>query len=521
VAAEPVAPASHAAARFRSLAPVLVAWVLLTTLTSLPYLRASLSPPPGRTFLGFLFWIEDAYVYLSYVEQAERGAFLFENRLRLEDHRPALVNLEWWSVGFISRLLGGRPLLAYRVFGAGAALLLLLGADLWLRRCGLPESHRFAALLLVFTGGGLGGVRYEIFGPPAWASLDMVSGLYPFIELLANPHFVIGTALLLFTLLAFDTAGWRGGAAGALVGTALGLTRPYDLAVAVAVRAAQVAVTRPPSRWPAGLAPVLGLAPVSAYVYWIHFRDPRFATFRDVAYQPPPLADVLIALAPALLLAAAVWRPSKSAPGEARRATAHLLVWPAVALAAIAFPLLQVSLQVLVGVGLPVLALAALGLSRRPVAATLAAALAMSSTAVLTLRIALRDEPRWMAPTEQVVMARALRRACEPGDRVLAPPEVGLYALGLSACKPYCVPLAQFEGCLATVDSFYVAATPAERSALLDRACITHLVLPHDPGPSPSSWLGDTSFGRLATVGLPPRMSLYERRIETSCRPQR
>ncbi len=49
------------------LRPVLLAWVFLAALTGLPYLRASLAPPPGTTFVGFFYFVDDAYNYLSYV----------------------------------------------------------------------------------------------------------------------------------------------------------------------------------------------------------------------------------------------------------------------------------------------------------------------------------------------------------------------------------------------------------------------------------------------------------------------
>jgi hypothetical protein len=75
---------------------VVVAWLLLSTITLAPYLRAWLFPPPGTAFLGFFYYVDDQYNYLSYVEQAERGAFLFENKLVLEPHAPFLINLEWW-----------------------------------------------------------------------------------------------------------------------------------------------------------------------------------------------------------------------------------------------------------------------------------------------------------------------------------------------------------------------------------------------------------------------------------------
>ena len=132
---------------------MLLLWLLLTAWTSALYLRAGLGPPPGRVFAGTFHWIDDFYNYLSYVQQAEDGAFLFRNKLLPPAAtRPELVNLEWWVVGRVSRLLGHQPLLAYRLFALAAALGLVAGVERWLRRVGVPDTHRLSALFLVLLG---------------------------------------------------------------------------------------------------------------------------------------------------------------------------------------------------------------------------------------------------------------------------------------------------------------------------------------------------------------------------------
>src|SRR5687768_15250048 len=99
-------PSAEAPASAR---PVLLVWVLVGTLVTLPYIVAALSPPPGRTFIGTFHWIDDFHNYVSFAQQAEDGRVLFRNKLLLEEHRGVLVNLEWWATGVISRLVGRRP----------------------------------------------------------------------------------------------------------------------------------------------------------------------------------------------------------------------------------------------------------------------------------------------------------------------------------------------------------------------------------------------------------------------------
>src|SRR5687768_3113098 len=109
--------------------PVVLVVLLLAALVTALYTRASIAPPPGHAFVGFFWFDDDHYNYLSFVQQAESGAALFHNKLLLEDHPRALFNLEWWVVGVVSRLLGGHPLVAYRLFGVAALLALVLGID--------------------------------------------------------------------------------------------------------------------------------------------------------------------------------------------------------------------------------------------------------------------------------------------------------------------------------------------------------------------------------------------------------
>ena len=491
---------------------MLLAWLFVATLTSVPHLRAHVAPPPGLVFTGFFFWRPDMYNYLTYVQQAEDGAFLFENKLAIDDSRRVLVNLEWWTVGRLSAALGRRPNLAYQLFGLAGALALLAGTDRWLRLARLPDSHRLPALVLVSLGGGLGGIRYAVLGPPAWRSLDLVAGLFPFIEFLANPHFVAGTTLLVWALFVLHRSrSWRGDLVGIVLATVLGLVRPYDLVLLVAIRTLAVALSERPERWLRLLLPLAALSPVALYLYWVFYRTRAFMTF-FAGGSSPPLADVAVALGPAALLATLAWRRPAAADEQARGAAAHLLAWALVGLALVIFKPLSFFLQFLVGIGLPLLALGALGLARLRATATLATAAAMGTTAFFAMRIVLSDQPLWFVPAERMGAARALRDTCRRGDLLLAPPDIGLFAIGLAACKSYVSEESNPEDRDREVRLFYGAAEPAWRTDLLDRRCLSHVVLP-DVGPVPARWLGEaTPFRQVARAGRRPAViGVYQR----------
>jgi hypothetical protein len=494
--------------------PLLLAWVLVAAVAALPHLRAHFSAPPGTRFVGTFYFVDDAYNYLSYVQQAEDGRFFFVNKLVREEHAGALVNLEWWTVGRLSALLGRRPWLAYRIVGVLASLVLLWAADLWLRGCGLPQTHRIAASLLVGLGGGLGGVCFETGLLPLHRCIDLTAGLYPFVEMLSNPHFVLGTALFLLALHAFRTARtWRGQAGAVALGSALALVRPYDALLLGAVRGLAVLVTERPRLWPARLLPLLGLAPAGAYNYWLLFRNPAFAFLGQAPYPFPPATEMAVALGPAA--AGAVLGAFGPRPGAEANARSHLLAWAAMTVAiAVARPF-QFPLQFLVGVGLPLLGLTSLGLARFRPAVTLLAAVALSGTAVAAIRLVLGPNPHWYVPAARMDVARALRPACRPGDVALAAPDIGLYLGGLTPCKAYLShPIAPgYVERDAEARAFYSTWDPGTRAAFLDRRCITHLVLPGDEAPAPRALLGEgTPFRLTATTGPAPyALSAYSR----------
>jgi hypothetical protein len=493
---------------------VLLLWLLLTAWTGALYARAALQPPPGRAFAGTFHWIDDFYNYASYARQAEDGAFLFRNRL-LDPAlaRPEIVNLEWWLVGRVSRALGRRPFLAYRLLAVLATLALLAGVGRWLERVGVPPSHRLAALALVFFGGGLGGLLFELTDLRLERCLDLSLAVFPFLEVLANPHFVAGTALLVWALWCFATVpAPRGPLLGAGLGTVLGLVRPYDAALLAGVEGLALLLTVPARQWPRRLVPVLALAPVLAYNAWLVAAPAARRLLEPYAAVARSPADFVPALGPAVLLALAALRRPVAGDGGPRL---RLALWASLAILVVVVRPVSFSQQFAVGVGLPLLVLGASGLSHLAPRWTALAALSLSTTTVVATRIVLADDPNWFVPRERLAAGRALRDLCLSGDRVLAPPDVGLYALGFSACHAFVShPAAPgFGKRLAETRAFYEEMSPAARAALLDRHGITHFVLPGDAGARPVAWLGpETPFWAAARVAQAPSLiTIYAR----------
>jgi len=331
--------------------PVALTWLLLATVSGSLLLRAALTPPPGTVFVGTFYYVDDFYNYLSYVQQAEDGAIVFRNKLAAPTLPPALFNAEWLLVGWLSVLLGGSPLLAYRLLGLAVLVVFVVVVDRWLVRSGLPPPRRLAGLLLVFTGGGLGGALVVLGWLPGSRAYDLLAGLFPFVQTMANPHFLVGTTLLAAGLLAFAAGrpGW-----GVLIGTVLGLVRADGAALLDGVEGLAVLIRWPPREWPRRLLPVAALVPVLAYNAWVFLWSPGFRVFSSprFATSGPSLLELALAVGPAALLGLTTLGTPKGDEVAARHRL-YLMLWAVLAVFMVVARPVSFSLQFLSGVGVP------------------------------------------------------------------------------------------------------------------------------------------------------------------------
>jgi hypothetical protein len=369
----------------------------------------------------------------------------------------------------------------------------------------------------VFTGGGLGGVLMISGRIPVTSAYDVLAGLFPFVESLANAHFVAGTTLLLAALGAF--AGGRPWV-GAALGTTLVFVRPYDAALLGGVAGLAILVERPVREWPRALVPVAAMAPALAYNVWVFFYSPGFRIFSSPHYAsaaPTPL-ELAIALGPATLAALTAvpaWRQGGEA---ARRHLLRLSLWAALALlVAVARPM-SFSLQFLAGVGVPLLALGAVGLARLGRAVLETAVPLFATTALVVTWLQLQPNAYRNVPADRWQAAWALRTVCRSGERVLAPPDIGLYVGGLTACWPWVShSYAPDHDARSEVAARFYAGPPAARERPLDEVCPDHVVV---PGAWPRGGLpeGAPYEQRLEVAGPAGGLAVYSRMASVPCR---
>ena len=481
------------------MAATLVGWAALAILISLPYALAAASPPPGTFFSGAFAFQDDFYQYISFLEQAGRGAVLFRNKFNVAPQSPALLNVAWWVGGVVGGGAGG-PVEGFRGLGVIGIGLLVRGATLLLEAAGLSGRRLAWGVGLVATGGGLGWLRLW-HGVPAMAVGDVGLCLYPWWEALISAHALIGTALL---LLAFAWhARWREGKTPRwrwlVAATVLGLCRPFDLGVFVLVAAAiaGIRLLRRRSRRTAAehLAELLWLAPVLTYDLLIFGFHPAFAVYSHQNVVPtPPFSTFAWALLPAAPLAALGLLRPQGVRGEHRELQSTLRVWAAVEVAFLLAPGGGFAMQFVSSLGALVLIAAALG---TPSAWLPALTLAACPTSVLLLWVAFHPSPAWFPPKAYHDVAMQLRPACRPGDVLLAPIDPSLVVAALTPCHVvigHRVLTPGFEERVEEVRRFYARENiPLLRSAYLDAVRARFVLLPA-PG---AGWLGGGGWRRV------------------------
>ena len=478
-------------------------------MSTAPYLLAPRQAPAGTAFTGIFFYQDDVYQYLSFVEQASHGRVLFLNKFDPVPRPGRIVNVEWWAAGVLALLCGGRLLLGFHLLGLLALAAVVFGARRLLAQGGLAGRPATWALALFATAGGLGWLRL-LMGAPGWIVPDLLMGMYPWHQALMNPHFVWGTALLLWSASWYlDFRRGRGPRWPWVVsGAVLGLSRPYDLATLVGlVGVLAVADLLTPARRAEGrrhLFDALWLLP--AALYYALLIGGRFGlsgwTGAQAGDLNPPGLEFLPALLPAGLAAAVFWRGAREAGDDAQRLAAG---WCLLLLAVVLFYPSPMAKQHATSLGTATVLLAALVTPPRWLPALCLACLPTS--AFVWWQVA-QPRPDWFLPRDYFTATRALASSCRPRDVLVAPTDLSLMAAGLTPCSVALGHRAltpRWTEKVAEGRRFYDPATPPEwRRAYLDGLAARFVALPAGRG----AWLAGSAFQvRLAT----PLLELWER----------
>lgn len=278
-------------------------------LISLPFVYAFQSGNAESIFGGFLINPIDGHSYLAKMQQGFQGEWRFVLPFTAEPGQGAYLFLFYLGLGHIARV-SHLPLIfvfhGFRIFGS---VLLIWSLQKLFKNMFSERNDQNLALLMSVVGSGLGWVAIlaGMFTSDFW-----VAEIYPFLSMYTNPHFALGLALLVFSLIPEDKSfHWKKIA----LGIVLGIVQPFAVVIGVLVLSGMVITgikgkgslienTKSSSYFWSLLGLAIGGGLILIYQYWSILADPvlRYWNQQNVT-SSPGLMDLLISLSPCLVLA--------------------------------------------------------------------------------------------------------------------------------------------------------------------------------------------------------------------------
>ncbi|MEA2552632.1 MAG: hypothetical protein QOJ65_808 [Fimbriimonadaceae bacterium] len=288
--------------------------VLAGLLALVPTLANWRSTPPGSTYLGMQYNLDDHMVYAAWMRQAMDGRFLFDNRFTTEPQPGLTINLYFLVLGWVAKLVGIAAAMTLARVSFSVIFVFLL-YRLVRRICPDVYTTKLAMSLAVF-GAGIGFTVWHTFGvefkrPVLPFIRELMLGKLPtdvwqpegygFPSMLTNGLFMVSLCLIVVALLAFVTAreNSRWVALGAAAMFLLMNIHSYDvLLIAIAVAGLLVTAIvqkQLTGRWLArSLLIAAGALPPAAWFMYVLQHDPVFqaraatptyaANFRQVVF---------------------------------------------------------------------------------------------------------------------------------------------------------------------------------------------------------------------------------------------
>ena len=230
-----------------SLRDVWLVWLVLTIVTTAPYVAAALHTPKGYVFTGVLTAYDDTFTYFAWTRQSADGHLLMCDQFTSESQVCRFFLPLWTILGFVARVTRAPIPLIFHVSRIFGALLLLLAGRTVAETVIKTRTHVRYFLWLYATSSGLGWLIYALkgeknflAGSDAFGSIDLnIPEAIAFRSVFAQVHFAVGIALLCWSIKLFFDAlvedrPSRAFAAGALV-SLLAVVHPYMVVVALSI----------------------------------------------------------------------------------------------------------------------------------------------------------------------------------------------------------------------------------------------------------------------------------------------
>lgn len=352
--------------------------VAVFAMTNLPYLFTIQAAGQDHVFGGFLLNPVDGNSYLAKMYQGWRGDWRFTLPYTAQPGSGGYLFLFYIFLGHLAHWANLSLLLIYHLFRVVGTAGMLFALYNFFKVTLVEKRLYVTAFALAALGSGLGWLLLP-FG--AFTSDYWVAEAYPFLSAYANPHFVIGLALLFWILTQqarFQQITIDSGLLIALAAFLLSIISPFGVVIVLVVSGIATVWTFWQSntgRYPtlqdfwhwAWSEPFLwiliGGAPLSIYDFWIARVDPVLAGWNLQNLTPSPaLWDTLVSLSPVLLLAIpGVWEIYRRRDEGISAGQRLLLCWSVAGLLLLYAPF-GLQRRFMMGIYVPITGLAVIGL---------------------------------------------------------------------------------------------------------------------------------------------------------------
>lgn len=175
--------------------------ILVIIFVNAPMIYFTFVGKAGLTFLGRrVVNSQDMYTYLSFIEQAKQGKWIFENLFTTVAQKPSIIRPSYAVIGKSAALFHLSSLDAYQASRVVVSVFFCFVLYLLLVEIFQRPKQRLLAYFIVLTSSGLGWLlgRYIEASSDAWIPESNV-----FMSLAESPHFILSQALMIVSFLSF------------------------------------------------------------------------------------------------------------------------------------------------------------------------------------------------------------------------------------------------------------------------------------------------------------------------------
>lgn len=175
---------------------VVLVFLLAVFITKFPSVYYSFQNDPVNWFVGHAEWFDqkDINTYISHIRTGEMDGLLIKNRYTLTEHPGALVFIPYSALGIVNRLLDLDHIFLFHISTIFSAFLLVLSCYLISKFFFKNKLFRYACLIAIVFGGGLGWLF------PESNSLDLKGAGFTLVNALERTHDALSTAFLILSV---------------------------------------------------------------------------------------------------------------------------------------------------------------------------------------------------------------------------------------------------------------------------------------------------------------------------------